>query len=194
MSVIPVNFCQINYRFTGESAPNGAEVTMGADHTFFDGNVTEAAAAAAGCWVDSVLPFQCDDITLAEVMVKFGPNNTGAAGVWPVAEVGLDAGSSEAPAVSILVRKITADGGRAGRGRMYIPGVRDTRVDSGGHVDGTYAMDLGIGLVTYKDAMADADLVPVVLHGPDSPITTPSPIEFLPVQPYVGTQRRRQVH
>lgn len=194
MAVIPDGYAQANFRFTGESAPNGAEVTLGLNLAFSSATPTEVAGICGGKWEDSVLPFQCDDISLDEVLVKFGPTATGPSGVSQFGTPGGDVGASEAPAVSVLVRKLTDLGGRAGRGRMYIPGIRDTRVDSSGHVDGTYATDLGIGLVTFKDALEAEDLGLVVLHGPESPLTVPTPIQFLIVQQYVGTQRRRQIH
>lgn len=111
-----------------------------------------------------------------------GTNPTGAGQV---------AGDPVSPQVAVLVRKITAAGGRRNRGRMYWPGVSRTSVFSDGRLSSTELASFNTTVATLKSnlvALAQvADLV--VLHS--SAPFTPTVITDLDVHPFVATQRRR---
>lgn len=87
-----------------------------------------------------------------------------------------------------LIRKQTALGGRAGRGRMYLPPF----VIQEGVIDQT-------GLLEESDRADLEELIsPVIfvrpaflLHDSLSPTTTPTPITGISVQQRIATQRRR---
>lgn len=193
MPVIPnSSFAQVNYVFSNDSNPNPAEITLGLGGDFSDGaTVTDFLA---GAFADRILPFLSDNIALVATRLKVGPNSTGPSFENTVVTEGGDTGLAVPANTSILVRKVTASGGRAGRGRWYLPGLRESRVDSGGNIDGTYVSDLGAALDLYFDDLEGADLIPEVLHGAGSPIGTPTPITSFQVQSRAATQRRRMRH
>lgn len=192
--VIPEGFAQANLIFTGAAVPLGAEMTLGLELILGTPSPEEVAESVAGIWEVSGLLFQVDDITLERVAVKFGPNDTGPSGEFALGTNGGDAGEPDSPNVAVLVKKQTALGGRAGRGRWFIPGIRETRVEPGGHINGDYAEDLQAALENFRAGLITDDLRATLLHGPDSPITEPTEITSFIVDSTAATQRRRLRH
>jgi hypothetical protein len=188
---IGAGFAQVNWKFTGSAAPRGAEVTMGWDLSAYPNTPEELAADAAATWVDTFLTFQSSAIELSSVLAKYGPNNIGPSAEISVGEVGGQSNATFPPQVSVLVRKLTSAGGRAGRGRFFIPGVGETTANESGIIPSDILGNWQGQADDFIDAMVGFGLVPVVLHGADSPITVPSPITSLQVSNTVGTQRRR---
>lgn len=191
MTVIPTGYAQINWQFTGSSLPHGADVTLGVDISSFGGNAAAAATAAHTAWVTNMIPRQVSSVTLSNTHVKFGPNSTG-----PAADAGSPtAGGGGNPGISsqvcALIHKTTLFGGHPGRGRMFVPGLMESDVNQAGVLDsGT----LGAWQTSADDLLSDlgtALLIPVLLHGVASPLTTPSTITDFTVDSMVATQRRR---
>lgn len=189
--IIPTGYAQANIFYAGTVVPTGAENTLGLQVGVPGPTPAEVAESVAGLWEITVMPFLVDNISMTHVAVKFGPGDTGPSGEFPLVVAGGDTGEGDAPSVAVLVKKNTVDGGRAGRGRMYLPGIRESRVEDGGHINGTYAEDLAEGLENFRLGLISDDINPVVLHGPDSPIATPSEIVTFTVDPTAATQRRR---
>lgn len=193
MPVIPnSSFAQVNYVFSNDANPNPAEVTLGLGGDFGDG--AAVTDFLEGAFADRILPFLSDGIALVATRLKVGPNSTGASFENTNVTEGGDTGLMVPANTSILVKKITASGGRAGRGRMYLPGLRESRIDGGGNIDGTYVSDLGGAFDNFFDDLTGADLIPEVLHGAGSPIGTPTPITSFQVESRAATQRRRMRH
>jgi hypothetical protein len=189
--VIPSGYAQINWQFTGSSLPHGADVTLGVDISSYGGNASAAASDAHDAWVDNMIPRQVNTVTLSNTHVKFGPNATG-----PAADAGSPtAGGGGNPGISTqvaaLVHKTTLFGGHAGRGRMFVPGLMESDVNQAGVLDsGT----LGAWQTSVDGLLSDlgtALLIPVLLHGVGSPLSTPSTITDFTVDSTVATQRRR---
>lgn len=189
MSVIPEGYAQVNWFFEGLGAPLGAECTLGLEVAGLL-DPSEVAELAHGVWVANILGFQSDQISLVRCLAKFGPNDTGPDGEFIFSSVGGDAGDSGSPAVAFLVKKNTVVGGRRGRGRMFLPGAAESRVEPDGAVSSAVVTGLTDGLAAFYDDFTEADLLPVVLHGEGSPIG-PSTITSFSVDPKVATQRRR---
>lgn len=186
--IIPVGFAQVNYRFTGGGVPRGAECTLGVDHQAFVGTTADLADAMATLWEDNWLPQQITDISLASVLVKKGPNTTGqSAEVFPGLQ-GPNALQGTPPQVAILVKKVTALGGREGRGRMYIPGYSEGDVTTAGEITGADLTSLQASADTFLSDAIAADIQPVLLH---NSATAPTEILSFQVDSRVGTQRRR---
>jgi hypothetical protein len=177
--VIPTGYAQINWQFTGTTLPYGADVTLGVDISSYGGTAADAAADAHTCWVDNIIPRQVSSVTLSNTHVKFGPNAGG----------GGNPGIS--PQVAVLIHKTTLFGGHAGRGRMFAPGAMESDVGNNGVLDsGT----LGAWQTSVDGLLSDlgtALLIPVLLHGAGSPLSTPSTITDFTVDSTVATQRRR---
>lgn len=191
MALIPSGFAQINWKFAGTSAPNGAEVTLGVDISSYTGTPADAAGDAIAAYnsaVDSIMPAT---VTLASVLVKFGPNATGPSAEVTSGNAGSGGGASTSPNVAWLVHKNTALGGRAGRGRMYWPGVQESEVDPSGNLTTAFQTGAQTAMNNFLAALATDLLIPVVLHGAASPLSAPTTITGLTVDGRAATQRRR---
>src|ERR1700754_1074391 len=133
--LIPAGFGQINWLFSGTAYPTGAQVTLGYDVPSGGGGPDSEAEFFFTVWRDNILPLQTSDLALTGCMVKHGPNATGPTGIYLATEPGEGPASASPSNCALLVRKITAAGGRTGRGRMYVPGLSDTQIDPGGAID-----------------------------------------------------------
>lgn len=189
--LIPVGFAQVNLKFSGTGQPLGGECTYGLDITGYGGDPADAALLIGNAWGSEQMDvLQSSSVTLASVLVKYGPNATG-----PSAEVAAGFAGTQttpvSPNTSWLVQKRTALGGKAGRGRMYIPGIPESVVDASGVIDTSYVNSSQTHVSDFFLLQSAADLIPVLLHGPDSPIGTPTVITSFDVQFKVATQRRR---
>jgi len=92
---------------------------------------------------------------------------------------------------AVLVRKVTGEGGRRNRGRMFIPGISEEAVDATGAIAGTPLSNWNSAfddIQTTLVGLATVDNL-VLLH--DSAPHTPTVITDLVVQPKIATQRRR---
>lgn len=190
--IIPSGYAQLNAIFTGASVPTGAQYTLGLDIGAFAGGTQDIAQAFEASLVTAGLAAQiANNCNMTSVLVKEGPNATGPSFLEPANDPGTG-GTAGAVAPAYLVHKNTADGGRAGRGRMYIPGVPEAKVDAGGVLASGVATAVTTAMNTLLADLTAEDLIPVVLHGAGSPISTPSVITAFSCDTVVGTQRRRQ--
>lgn len=194
MVTIPNDYAQINWKLAGASCPLGAEVTMGANVSSYGGSPADAAGDAITAWVDNIATVLPASVQLASVLVKFGPTATGPSAEVPSGSVGTGGGVSASPQNAWLVHKVTTLGGRAGRGRMYIPGVQESEVDPSGAMSSGFVSGAQTAVDGFLSDLGTALLIPVVLHGAGSPLTTPTTIIGLTVDSHVATQRRRNRH
>lgn len=190
--IIPDGKAQANLIFTGAALPTHAEVTFGIDVSSFAGEPADAAAQIATDWSSAGMDAAyVGDVTLNEVRVKFGPNDTGPFGsVFP----GID-GSAANPAVpantSLLVNKQTAMGGRVGRGRFYLPGVPSNQIDADGQVHSGFLGTIAGHLSDFLSKLGTDDLAMVLLHGEShATLGTALVLQLIP-QNKLATQRRR---
>lgn len=190
--IIPAGFVQVNWQYQGGWSQEGAEWTIGFDLAGFVGSLPDLAAAAVGAYQSAGLPsMHTPDCVLANLLVKEGPNATGPSIDFPVNVGGTLTGEASPPNTAWLIQKQTALGGRAGRGRVYFPGINEVSVDPGGVLD---SVALGNAQGFWDDFHMDltaANLDPVLLHGVGSPIAVPTPILQFAVDSKVATQRRR---
>jgi hypothetical protein len=191
VALIPTGYAQINWKFTGTSCPNGAEVTLGVDISSYGGTPAAAAGDAIVAYNDNIDGIMPATVTLASVLVKFGPNATGPSAESPSGNAGSGGGASTSPNVAWLVHKTTAQGGRAGRGRMYWPGVQESEVDPSGNLSTAFVTGAQTAVDGFLADLSTALLIPVVLHGAASPLSTPTTILSLEVDGVAATQRRR---
>lgn len=188
--IIPSGYCQINWRFGGEALPLGAEMTMGGQ-LLSSPPIAAIGLIASAAWNDNLQNYQVTGVTLESVLVKYGPNATGPSAEFTVGNTGGGSGTGAEPMVSALIRKHTADGGHAGKGRMYFPGIPDAMFLQDGSMDPTTLIAFQADVDAFLDDMDAAALKPVVLHGAASPLSTPSVITGLQVDSQCATQRRR---
>jgi len=190
MPEIPGGYAQANWQFTGAGLPNGAEFTMGLNVGTYS-NPPSTAAEDVGVAFLPVIGNLTADVELINVHVKFGPQVTGPSGDFGFANPGTGGGVGASPNVAYLVHKVTALGGRAGRGRFYLPGVGEGQIDEKGALGAAFLSALQTDLDTFYGNLISLDLEPVVLHEPDSPITLPTAITSFVADATAATQRRR---
>lgn len=107
-------------------------------------------------------------------------NNVGTRGVNP-----------PPPQCCVLAQKHTASGGRANRGRMFLPaGLVDeaSEVSAAGEVDGTRRATLEGFVDDFITNLLASDLTPVLFHSDGSPSTV---VTSLTVLSTLATQRSR---
>lgn len=188
--VIPPGYAQAAFRFSLTGDPEVMVTTVGVNMDSFSGTAVESAEALAAHWLDA-----------------FGA--AGYPSTWQfrgvVLRVGQDGGPpviAEAPRnvagtaslnclpnnCAILVRKQSDLGGRAGRGRFYLPPcyLSEANVNNNGVIDSA-------GLPNLQTAMDDVftGFNWVILHDDVGPPIVPTPITGFSVQSQIATQRRR---
>jgi hypothetical protein len=190
--LIPDGFAQANFMWGGSSYPTGAETTLGIDLGASPLDPVGLGAALADAYDASDLrTIQVTTCSLLSIHVKFGPVATGPDADFAHAVAGSIGSSGMAPNTALLVQKLTSIGGRQGKGRWYWPGITESDVSVGGVVDGAYVAAAQSCFNDFFDAILDAGVLPVLLHGADAPITVPYPITSFAVKAVAATQRRR---
>jgi hypothetical protein len=190
--VIPPAYAQVNLHYQSSQLPFGAEVTLGIDTSAFVGdivamtNAIDTAYAASG-----IAALHDNDIALKVIHVKEGPNITGAAYDKNVNYPGSAGSGGVSPATAYLVHKLTALGGHAGKGRLYLPGVIKSAMDDDGTIHSGTVTSVSAAFNTFRSSLSTANLPPVLLHGASSPISIPTPILSFACDGKAATQRRR---
>lgn len=192
MAVIPTGYAQANFRYSGGGLPNGAEWTLGLD-------ISSAIGGPAGVADDLITNYSATIRTvlpaatvLTGVLVKFGPNDLGPSAEVATSVPGTGGGVQTSPAVAILIRKVTAIGGRPGRGRFYLPGVQESEVENTGLLTPAFVAGLQSEVDDFFAELVSSGMPPVLLHSETSPVAVPTPITSFQVDSRVATQRRRQ--
>lgn len=187
MTVIPTGYAQVNVMFDGNGYTRGAQVTFGVKNnaTLTAGDL---AGVVIGLWTTNVIPVQSEDINFKECKVKLGPNSTGGEAVVSAGVVGAVAGDSLPPNTAVLSRKVTALGGRAHNGRLFVPGASESQTAGAGQLSDAALTAWGDALDGLFDDLATADLPMYLLHH-DS--TTPDELLGLSTQRLMATQKRR---
>jgi hypothetical protein len=186
--IIPVGYSQVNLKYTGSNIVGTAECTFGVTNTTPDAPSTVEAAVFTA-WDAHLKGLFTNDITLASILVKNGPNATGAFVDVSHGTVPSGTGLVVPGQVSALMRKVTALGGRKGRGRLYHPGVFTgmLNADQSSIASATITAMSG-GYNDFLTALNVAGYPIVLLHG-DS--TTPTIVSSFVCESQVATQRRR---
>ena len=104
------------------------------------------------------------------------------------AVVGTVTGDPMTPQVAYLIKKLTALGGRRNRGRMYLPGANESKVDGSGNVSSAFVTTLQTAFDNFMTDLGAADIGFVILHSDGG---TPTDITGGIAEPKVATQRRR---
>lgn len=188
---IPDGYGQVTHLFGGAALPLGAAVTYGFTRGMNPSPPAEFAEIFHDAFADNIMSQVGTSVTLLSTLVKFGPDATGPSAEFADPRTGGNAGTVLGPNTAFLVRKQTAMGGRAGRGRMYIPGVRETSADDAGVLQPASVALMQAEVDAFLVQVGAANVNLVVLHQAGSPLTTPTDITGLQVDGRVATQRRR---
>ena len=144
-------------------------VTLGVDHDFLDSPST-LAQELYDAFQNGPLPVLSTEVTLASCRLRIGtPDGEVVTEVFGES-VGAGSGQNLPPNCAWPVTKFSAFGGRANRGRWFLPGVNADQVDSAGNIVGSASSALSDGLGDFMADLADADFTPVILHS-DSELT-----------------------
>lgn len=189
--IIPLGFAQVSFIHTIANTARPAVCTLGLNVGQAGGTITDQAEILRTAWSDEIMAAISDDAQLTGVHLKYGPNATGQAVLIPAATTGSDSGEAGAPNTAFLVRKVTGEGGRTGRGRFFIPGVPEGSINSGGVISGGKRELLQQNLDNFWDDLVANDLDPVLLHGEGVVAESPYLITQFAVQERAATQRRR---
>lgn len=186
--VIPEGAAQVSWRFLCDGDAEEMLVTCGL------GGVGSAADTCAAAVAAFEAAFAGNEISQSYTFV--GTRATvGTGDVFPeVASLDVVYGGTANPArfapnTCILVRKNTVLGGRANRGRFYLPPLWHDMDDTS--AAGILSTDAVSGLQAAIDTWFDS-LAPVLLHDEESPAAgLVTAITSLSVQARMATQRRR---
>ena len=191
MSVIPEDFGESATKFSVIGTDTYGLVILG--HSFGLGvpNVVDGANAVHDTWeacgIQSVLnvAWQLEEVKLT-IMTATGPiSGTDTRS----ALAGANGGATSLPNAAYLVRKTTDTGGRAGRGRMYVPGIEESDINGVGVFEGGI---IATATTVFGDMINDFSTndVPLrLLH--NNPAIAPSVITGMAFQLKAATQRRR---
>ena len=190
--IIPVGYAQVNLIWTGTPIPTGAQMTFGVNNTVNNASASDIAAAVRDQWDTCGIQSRYDPLlSVSSILVKKGPNSTGASFVLPTTLPGSTTSPVVSPNVAALIKKNTAAGGRTGRGRMYMPGIPEGQVNSDGVMVSAFREAITNELGTFRLGLETAGIPMALLHGAGSPVSTPIAITGLVCDTKVATQRRR---
>lgn len=184
---IPTGFAQVNYFFSG-ALPHGAQVTFGIENPNHEppSVLIENMGSVYNQWIR---PHASNQTTMSGILVKCGPNDTGASAEQAYGSTGLKIAGDILPNVALLVRKQTLLGGRKGRGRNYWPILGESNIENGGGVLAGFRTEMQDAMDSFLAAMLDPEHGMFLLH--NDPGMAPSRVVKLNVDGMIATQRRR---
>ncbi len=187
---IPTGWAQINVVMGGPALPRRAQCVYGAQLVTGSPLVTaqDHANFARDTWEQEIMPLLVSNVILQEVRCKFGPSETGLDATATSNQPGGVSLPSEAPQVALLIRKVTAQGGRSGKGRMFLPGVNEGAV-SGGVLDAGSVAVVDAAFEDWLAAHSTAQFPVALLHAEAG--ISPFIVLEMATQSLVATQRRR---
>ena len=198
--VIPVNAGQVVHSLTLAGDPEPMAVTYGID-LHLEAVSQDVVTALHDMFGDFIATFVADDYvcTATEMQVREAPDEPLSVYLATGNRAG---GASSDPLpqnCAYLIQKRSAQAGRRGRGRLYLPGVVEGAVAANGVITDAQRTTVNAGLVAWlarfggagpTDAAADM----VILHDsaiPNDPDLPPTLVTSLLCDPVIATQRRR---
>lgn len=192
---IPVGFAELSFVFTGTEGTAPYVTTLGVGLAGVT-DMVNACNQAMTCYAATILPATSSQITLDRVVMSVGLTGGASGSVQsdlpPIS--GTNSGSFPVISMCAIARKNTAELGRKGRGRCFLPGsVENGEINRSGEISpvirgllGDRWNDFLLQLATPPvggDAMS-----PVLLHADGS---TPTVITGGSISPLVGWIRGR---
>jgi hypothetical protein len=171
-----------------------AFVTFGVDPTATDPAIIAADVLNAVTYSGSFMSVIDAGVTLTSVRVSYGTDGSAdLVFVQPASTAGGKAGTALPANCAALIHKVTARGGRRGRGRMYIPWAFDQAdVTEAGTVNSTRRTALDNAMATLLSRLSTASTPMVLLHNPGlTSMGAPDLVTSLRADNLIGTQRRR---
>jgi hypothetical protein len=189
---IPTGFAQLAWHFSGPIVGRDMVTTLGVSvptsWTPTTSDLTTIANAMANA--NHPLPLLQSSTTLTKVRAYVGQTG-GVPGMYEKADgrAGTGAGSVFPPALCWRITKTTAQPGRTGRGRMFLPGLLESNANDAGVMLNTAITSMDTALTNLVSTLATISLIPFLLHSQVG--TTPNAITGLTCAGTVGLQKRR---
>jgi hypothetical protein len=196
----PSGYADVSLELTNVALTRPSFITFGVDPSSIFPDAIANSVLTAVIAAGSLLAAIDSNVTLTAVRVSAG-TASGEDLVYelPTTNVGGFASTSLPPNCAVLVHKVTARGGRRGRGRMFLPwAASETAVDEAGKIGSADVTVIQGRMNTFLTALTTNSVAMVLLHrdsGPEvSPPTAPGDpdsVLSLRVDPLISTQRRR---
>jgi hypothetical protein len=190
---IPVGYVLLKFRFALVGDLEEMICTLGAETTATDFATRVALLdAAVGHWGTDIMPNFSSAYSLTGVDGIYG---SGTGDLPHTSSITGPSGTlSNTPTqqnTSVLVKKLSGLGGRANRGRMFVPGCPEDQIGPTGLILGAHLANLQLAFTSlYDDLVATTNIGNLVIFH-DDPAPLPTTITSLFVDPLVATQRRR---
>lgn len=198
--VIPPGFGSAAFVFTGALGTPEHVTTLGVDLSGAGGDFVTAANFLFGAYETKLLPETYSALTLDHVTLAVGQDGPGGSvdsDVTP--KPGLKTGTGVPVSMAPVVRKVTNEIGRRGRGRMFPPGMLATsEVDANGLISSGRITSLTTAFNGFFEYLQDGfppsqpwGTPPVLLHSAGPNAGFPSPLTGFTVARTVGWIRGR---
>lgn len=174
---IPPGNALLTFVFGGEAAgPGGCVTTMGVSHVVEE-TPSEFAQEMYDAFGTTILDVLSGFVSLTECRVRMGTAEgefvTSAFG----SSTGAVGGDGEPPNLAWPIVKFTELGGRANKGRMFIPGLPDGAVEPNGAIETVARAGMNDALDAWVVELIAADAFPVLFH----PTTEAPPTEIISI-------------
>jgi hypothetical protein len=182
--IIPAGFAQVDVMFDAPGqGTDDAHCLYGIQAALYDDGLANDLFAF---WADNILTEQASSwaLTAVEITTSDGSNFQSDAAIVG----GGKTGAAEQPQVCVLVRKLSASGGRANKGRFYVPGIDADDFSDEGVLDTSARTAWQNGFNDWYAAHGAGDIGIVILH---SVAGAPTDVTGMQVTGAVATQRRR---
>lgn len=194
--VIPIGYGEVGVQFKHSADPDPWYITFGVDLTEVGGDYTGAFSNIQMAVTGNLLPEVSSDVAMSGIRMTIGQDGDPLTVFVPLSGYNGTGSTDVLPQnCAALVTKITALGGRKGKGRLYMPGcLPEAQVNQIGGLSNTLHTDLGTAFDGFHADLADGPTAtPMVLlhnnYGVETP--DPTPVTGLSVSNTIATQRRR---
>lgn len=186
--VIPAGAAQITFVYQLAGDPEPMNNVFGVDWSPVDNAPTTLQNIAAS-WGGSVMSRLSDTLTLLEVRATIAQDPDPPLSVTEIVdEQGGDSGAVLPQNCAYLLQKRSEHGGPTGRGRMFLPGVPESKVSNTGVVDGVERGIITGAAASFIDDLVDFGTPMLIFH---ASAEAPYQVVFLPCDGKIATQRER---
>lgn len=185
--IIPVGYGHVQHIFRQDGTDRKAAITFGVQLQGVDFGENRVEDLHQLFGTEMMGEFTANT-TLERTLLKYGPQATGPTFEYAQDIAGPASVGVAPPNVTFLVRKRTALGGRANRGRLFLPGVAEAAVQNGGEIAAGTIAALQTACNDWLAGLTTLQMPMVLLHNASS---DPTDVSQLVVDSTAATQRRR---
>lgn len=194
-TIIPPGFAEVSLRIRHTLLARAAFTTFGISIVAGGGNPQDLAAQVDMACAPFLYAGFDTNVVVDRVRVTIGQDGgPPVIGDLPVNRPGGRGMNSTAPALALLVNKVTSLGGRRGRGRFFLPWyVSVANVSEAGTIAPAEVTSLQTRMAEWHGDFDDQGISPVILHRTGVSVPpAPTPIVGFQVDPLISNQVRRQ--